>query len=360
MSGTSMDGVNAAAIILETNQPTIIKTHYASYPEPLRSALQAVVSSQWRGPLSTLLRLDYQIGQAFAHAASTLIQTLPNYTFCAIGSHGQTIFHQPHLPYPNTWQLGNPSLIVEHTGVTTIADWRRRDMAAGGQGAPLTPAFHAHVFRQSSNSVVINLGGIANITLIPCDPEQPTIGFDTGPANTLMDNWIQKHKNQPYDDNGQWACSGEPHQGLLQQMLADPFFATQPPKSTGREYWNMAWLGKQLSRISAQLSPTDIQATLLELTVVSISLAIHKAAPQTKQIYVCGGGVHNRKVMARLKTLCKPCPVLSTSNAGVDPDFVEAAAFAWFAHQTLTGRPIALTSVTGARDNHLLGAIYPA
>ena len=360
MSGTSMDGINAAAIISENNRLKILKTHFTPYPDKLRSTLQTVVSSQWQGPLSTLLRIDHQIGQAFAEAATTVIQALPKHQFCAIGSHGQTVFHQPHRPYPNTWQLGNPSLIAERTGVTTIADWRRRDMAAGGQGAPLAPAFHAHVFRQPTDSVVITLGGIANITFIPGDSAQQIIGFDTGPANTLLDNWIQRHQGEDYDHGGQWAASGKPNQPLLKEMLADPFFAEDSPKSTGREYWNLAWLDQQLASQSLQLSPENIQATLLELTVRSIANAIHKVAPSAEQIFVCGGGVHNLQMMKKLATRCAPCTVKSTAEAGFDPDFVEAIAFAWLAHQTLAGHPVNLSSITGAKGNRILGAIYPA
>lgn len=355
-----MDGINAAAIISENDRPKILKTHYTPYPDKLRTALQTVISSQWQGPLSTLLRLDHQIGQAFAEAATTVIQALPKYQFCAIGSHGQTVFHQPHKPYPNTWQLGNPSLIAERTGITTIADWRRRDMAAGGQGAPLAPAFHAHVFRQPTDSVVINLGGIANITFIPGDRTQQVIGFDTGPANTLLDNWIQRHQGKAYDHEGQWAASGELNQALLKQMLADPFFAEAPPKSTGREYWNMVWLDQQVASQTLQLAPNDIQATLLELTVHSVANAIQKVAPRVGQILVCGGGVHNSQIMERLAALCAPCSVKSTAEVGFDPDFVEAIAFAWLAQQTLTGHPVKLSSITGAKGNRILGAIYPA
>ncbi len=354
-----MDGINAAAVLFENNQPKILKTGYTPYPEKLRTALQSIISSQWQGPLSTLLRLDYQIGQAFAEAASTIIRALPTHRFRAIGSHGQTVFHQPYPPYPNTWQLGDPSLIAELTGITTIADWRRRDMAAGGQGAPLTPAFHAHVFRQSQDSVVVNLGGIANITLIPGRLNQPILGFDTGPANTLLDNWIHRHRNQPYDANGEWAASGKVNQTLLQKMLADPFFTMNPPKSTGREYWNMAWLEQQLAGLSLPLKPEDIQATLLELTAHSVVSAIQKISPQVKQIFVCGGGVHNLEMMKRLASLSASCTVTSTSELGINPDFVEAIAFAWLAQQTLAGHPIKLASITGAKGNRILGAIYP-
>ncbi|RUM93914.1 MAG: anhydro-N-acetylmuramic acid kinase [Thiothrix sp.] len=360
MSGTSMDGINAAAIIFENDRPKILKTHYQCYPEKLRTTLQAVISSQWRGPLSSLLRLDHQIGQAFSEAAATIIQALPTHRFYAIGTHGQTIFHQPYPPYPNTWQLGDPSLIAERTGVTTIADWRRRDMAAGGQGAPLTPAFHAQVFRHTTDSVIINLGGIANITLIPGNLAQPVIGFDTGPANTLMDNWILRHQGEPYDHNGRWAASEEPDQSLLKKMLTDPFFAKKPPKSTGREYWNMAWLDQQLASQSSRLDPVAIQATLLELTARSIANAVQKVAPKVEQIFVCGGGVHNAQMMKRITALCAPCAVKSTAEAGFDPDFVEAIAFAWLAQQTLAGHPIKLANITGAKDNRILGAIYPA
>lgn len=360
MSGTSMDGINAAAVVFENDRPEVLKTCCTRYPDELRDNLQTVILPQWTGPLSTLLTLDHQIGQAFAKAAMNIIEALPGHRFCAIGSHGQTVCHQPNSPAPNTWQLGDPSIIAEQTGITTIADWRRRDMAAGGQGAPLAPVFHARVFRQKHNSVVLNLGGIANITVIPGDPALPVIGFDTGPANTLLDNWIQRHLGRAYDSGGEWASSGRPYQPLLQQMLADPFFKEKPPKSTGREYWNMTWLDEQLSGQTSNIDPADVQATLLELTALSITNAIRETTPETKQILVCGGGVHNTLMLARLQALFTPCTVTSTASAGVDPDFVEAIAFAWFARQTLSGQPLELSSITGAKGSRILGAIYPA
>jgi anhydro-N-acetylmuramic acid kinase len=274
----------------------------------------------------------------------------------AIGSHGQTIRHIPEGEYRTSFQIGDPNLIAELTGITTVADFRRRDMAAGGQGAPLVPAFHNQVFRASGiNRVILNIGGIANITILPGDEEDPVSGFDTGPGNGLMDAWIFKHQGKQFDLNGEWAASGRVRPDLMDQMLADPYFSQAAPKSTGKEYFHLDWLKKHLPK---KAKAEDIQASLCELTAMTISQAIQQTAPATDEIYVCGGGAHNPHLIQRLNELHKPVNVTSTSELGLSPDWVEATCFAWLAKQTLHQQAANLPSVTGARHNVVLGGIY--
>ncbi|HLA75537.1 MAG TPA: anhydro-N-acetylmuramic acid kinase, partial [Gammaproteobacteria bacterium] len=233
-------------------------------------------------------------------------------------------------------------------------------MAAGGQGAPLAPAFHNAMLRSSTdNRVVVNIGGIANITVLPADSNRPVVGFDTGPASTLMDAWIQQHLNKRMDEDGRWAAGGRVVKPLLDALLDDPYFKLAAPKSTGFEYFNLAWLNTKLGAQSAPIPPQDVQATLCELTAASIAQAITEHAPNTRQVLVCGGGVHNTHLMQRLRDLLPACQVDSTAAYGVDPEWVEAMAFAWLAKQTLEGKPGNLPNVTGARHEVILGGIYP-
>jgi len=275
----------------------------------------------------------------------------------AIGCHGQTIFHQPDGKYRNTLQIGDPNFITEHTGITVVADFRRRDMAAGGQGAPLVPAFHNAMFRSAEvERVILNIGGIANITVLAANPDSAVLGFDTGPGNTLMDLWVQEKQQQAFDTDGVWAASGKVDAALLNTLLADEYFARRIPKSTGREYFNLAWLQDQtrLEHFRAE----DVQATLLELSCVSIAQAIGKHAPAAREVYVCGGGARNSHLMQRLQRLLAPSSVQTTAALGLEADAVEATAFAWLARQTLNGRHVNLTGVTGARHPAILGAVY--
>lgn len=310
--------------------------------------------------LPELIQLDGEIALAFAGATKKLLHGVDR-SVVAIGSHGQTIFHMPEANIPGTLQLGNGSVIAQQTGIDTVCDFRSADMACGGQGAPLTPAFNQAVFRSANPRVMVNLGGIANVTLL----DNVTLGFDTGPANTLLDAWIKAHKKLPYDADGAWARSGTCHQGLLSQMLADPYFAMQPPKSTGPDYFNLSWLQTQLQTQLQTLptppSPEDVQATLLELTANSVARDILAHYPDGVEIILCGGGSHNSYLVSRLKQLCSGCTVTTTAAAfGMDVDHCESVAFAWFAYRYLANLPGNLPEVTGASQTAILGALHKA
>lgn len=360
MSGTSMDAVDAALVDLSKHTPVLCHHHHIPVPSKLRSRLIAIAQGQ-NTTMAQLSELDARLGHLFADAALVLLQQSKTAaeTVRAIGSHGQTIYHRPAGPYPTSIQIGDPNIIAQRTGITTVADFRRRDMAAGGQGAPLVPALHEAVFRlKDRNRVVVNIGGIANITILPANPLKTVSGFDTGPGNTLMDAWIKNQQRKNKDECGRWAASGEVDETLLGKMLKDPYFHKAPPKSTGREYFNLAWLDKMLKRHKKRLLAKHVQATLCELTARSISAAIHEYAPQTDEVLVCGGGVHNLALMLRLQLLLDDIRVVSTEEFNTDPDYVEAIAFAWLAKQTLEGNAGNLPSVTGAGQTVVLGGVY--
>jgi anhydro-N-acetylmuramic acid kinase len=308
-------------------------------------------------------QLDVRLGKLFAEAAIAVIahSGLQTRDIQAIGSHGQTVRHRPDATHPFTLQLGDPSVISELTGITTVADFRRRDMAAGGQGAPLAPAFHAAQFRSTQrNRLILNIGGIANVTYLPADQSAQVIGFDTGPGNTLLDQWTHHHLREPFDRDGKWAESGVVSNTLLDSMLADPYFELTPPKSSGREYFHLAWLTHHLSRAGGTESAENVQATLLALTAQSIAMNVRRFLPPVNEIYVCGGGAHNRGLMTQLATQFTPASLQTTEALGIHPDWVEAVAFAWLAHRTIAGAPGNLPSVTGARHARVLGGIFRA
>ena len=359
MSGTSMDAVDAVLLELGSDNFRLLAHHSHPIPAELRQELDSLS----RGPadLERVARMDVRIGRLFAEAANTLLRNaqLSASDIRAIGSHGQTIRHQPGGSDPFTIQIGDPNLIAEKTGITTVADLRRRDIAAGGQGAPLVPAFHAHIFRDPREArIILNIGGIANITTMPSDPAQAITGFDTGPANTLMDQWIHRCKAMPFDRDGTWAASGQVQQALLQTLLSDPYFSQAAPKSTGTDYFNLDWL----QRIAPEqgCSEEDMQATLAELTAASIHAAIQQTGFVANRIIVCGGGAYNRYLMGRLQALAGSATVSSSTEFGLPPEWVEGAAFAWLAQRTLSGLPGNLPSVTGASHPVILGGIYPA
>lgn len=358
ISGTSMDSIDAALVDL-SSRPALLAHHSHSIDQQLREQLYQLQIPA-NDEITHCMQLDVELGRLFAHAVIRLLE-LTDITadqVCAIGSHGQTIRHYPAGDTPSTLQIGDPNIIAEQTGITTISDFRRRDMAAGGQGAPLVPAFHAAMLRHKDRDrVILNIGGIANITILPADPQQNVSGFDTGPGNGLMDAWIYQSHQQPYDRDGEWAASGSVHPSLLERLLNDPYFAQPPPKSTGREYLNLHWLQPMLEAFPG-LAERDVQATLCDLTARSISDAILQYADKAEEILVCGGGVHNQQLMRRLAELLTPMRVGLTSEEGLEPDWVEACAFAWLAKQTLTGLPGNLPSVTGASHPVVLGAIY--
>jgi anhydro-N-acetylmuramic acid kinase len=330
------------------------------YPPQARERL-GEISATPASSIDKLGELDRQVGELFAAAANQLMKQagIDKAAIRAIGSHGQTIRHRPDNNLPYTLQIGDPNIIAALTGITTVADFRRRDMALGGQGAPLVPGFHAAAFRTSAeNRVVLNIGGIANITVLAADPDVPVTGFDTGPGNTLLDSWIQKHQGKPYDDRGAWAATGHADQALLDSLLHDAYFEREPPKSTGPEYFNVGWVTRHLS---ANAPPAaDVQATLCELTARSVVAAIQRHAPDTTMVLICGGGGRNDTLMDRLQArLADECVTMCSTEAyGIAPQWVEAAAFAWLARQTVAGRPGNVPSVTGASHAVVLGGIY--
>lgn len=361
MSGTSMDAVDAVLVDFNGDTPRLVATHTHPLPADVTAAVQYL--SHNPSPLRAIGELDVAIGRLFAESANTLVQNSGVAASCiaAIGSHGQTVYHQPTGPERHSIQLGDPNTIVERTGITTVADFRRRDMAAGGQGAPLAPAYHRHVFHSPEmNRVVLNIGGIANVTVLPRDPRRPVLGFDTGPGNGLMDSWVRGQRRGNYDSAGDWARSGMIDPLLLDRMLADPYFALAPPKSTGREYFSEEWIGRVLEGAEQAAAPQDVQATLLALTAVTIGRSLADVLPAPAEVYVCGGGVHNTYLMERLRSHCPGHQVSTTEALGTDPDWVEAIAFAWLAMRTLAGEPGNITSVTGARHPAILGGIYRA
>ena len=356
ISCTSADGIDAALVRFEPAARVLFGRTYALPPDLLDDVLR-LSQAEALLSLDEVGRLDTRLGQAFAQAATRALADagVAAAEVTAIGSHGQTLRHDPRGAAPFTQQLGDASVIAETTGITTVADFRRRDVAAGGQGAPLMPAFHAAVLRDpGEDRAVLNLGGIANLSLMPRQGE--VRGFDTGPANGLMDAWCLAHRGQPYDRGGAFAAEGRVDEALLAALLADPWFALPPPKSTGRDQFQLQWLQ---ARLGGQ-SPADVQATLCELSAATVAEALLREMPGCRRLLACGGGVHNPELMRRLAGRLPGVSVASTASLGIDPDFVEAAGFAWLARETLAGRPGNLPAVTGARGPRILGAIHRA
>ncbi len=362
MSGTSLDAIDAVACQLYANHVEIIATYHQPIATELKQQLLYLSSEQtdakYPEKIQLLGQLDTQLGQLFA---DTVLNLLIQHQLCAtqikaIGSHGQTIRHHPDLKHGFSLQIADPNRIAQLTGITTIADFRRRDLVVNGQGAPLVPAFHQALFyKANDNRVVINIGGMANITVLATNANQ-VIGFDTGPGNVLLDTWIGQHQEKAYDHNGDWAKQGQINQILLQQFLNDPYFQLPPPKSTGREYFHIEWLKQFLK--DKQLSSIDIQTTLTELTAMTISQAIKKYAPATQTVLICGGGANNQYLLQRISQQLDVINISTTKEYGLDPQWVEATAFAWLAKQTLNRLTGNLPSVTGATLPVILGGIY--
>lgn len=347
MSGTSLDGVDAGLFSFEDATCT---TH-ATYSKPFDSHISETLRDFARGsafPASAIGELDALLAKAYADAASALIEQA-SAPILAIGCHGQTVWHQPDGPHGFTWQLGNPHQIVESTGITTVADFRRADVAAGGQGAPLAPLFHRWLWQQL-DATIVNIGGIANIT-----PSRQSTGFDCGPGNTLMDAWTQIHQSKSFDDEGQWALSGTVMPELLSRLQSDPYFQANSPKSTGPEYFSIDWLKAAIGDLNG--SEADVQATLLELTAWCIANAANQTS--AKQTIVCGGGSYNLALMRRLEELCEATVECSESH-GLGPQWVESACFAWLAKQAIEGVSVDTRQLTGAKHPIQLGVIYPA
>ncbi len=358
ISGTSADGIDAA-LVRFGHCPHVIAAHTFPYDPNLRQRLLMLMVAD-AVSLDELGSIDVEVGRAFGEAANALLaiaRVAPD-EVVAIGSHGQTIRHRPQRPFPFTMQIGDPNQIAEIAGIRTVADFRRRDMAAGGQGAPLVCALHADVFAGNAPRAVLNLGGIANFTLLA--PDRPVRGFDTGPANCLLDAWAQEHTGQSRDEGGAFAASGQVIEPLLTRLLAEPYFGQPAPKSTGREQFNLRWL---LPKLRGTDQPNDVQATLLALSAQSIAKALAREQPDTVDVIACGGGVHNAHLLdavriALERDLGRSVPVSTTADHGIDPDFVEAVAFAWLARRTLRGEPGNCPEVTGAMGPRILGAVF--
>ncbi len=356
ISGTSADGIDVALVDCAEERVRLLKGITISLAPTLRQQVLALSQGDGSYDIDQYGRLDVQLGEAFAAAALALlgIAGVAPEAIRAIGSHGQTVRHRPLGTHPFTLQLGDASIIAERTGIPTVADFRRADVAAGGQGAPLLPILHARLLAtRDEPCAVLNLGGIANLTVL--GDANGIRGFDSGPANALLDAWCQLHTGQPVDSGGVLAAQGRPDRDLLNTLLRDPYFGAPPPKSTGREYFHLRWLDDHLR--GRDIAVADVQATLLALTVQSVVQALAEHAPSTRLLWVCGGGVHNRHLMEALKAAL-PFPVRSTADVGIDPDFIEAMAFAWLAKARLQGIPGNVPSVTGARGTRVLGAVY--
>ena len=364
ISGTSMDGVDAALIEFEATQMSNVAALTIDYPADIATLLRDVIEAQAATSLHDLATLDVKIGRHFSDAANQLLAQSNTHAddVLAIGSHGQTLRHSPSSDPAYSVQIGDPATIAVRCGITTVADFRGLDLAYGGEGAPLVPAFHDWRFRSNSEDrVILNIGGISNISVLPADSTQPIAGYDTGPGNCLMDAWSWEQRREPFDMNGAWATTGRLSDDLLAELMEDPFIHQPPPKSTGRETYNLNFIATQLERNGFDaLSPADVQATLLQFTVESIALAIERADTGTSKpgrIFTCGGGAHNGQLLGRLRKRLSSWEILSTSGAGLDPDMVEASAFAWLASMRMSNIPVVIT--TGRRPKSIiLGALY--
>lgn len=356
MSGTSMDAIDAVLVDFDASPLRIVAASATPFDAALKRRITAVLESPASVALDELGQIDVALAASFAQAALALLRDakVGAGSVAAIGSHGQTLRHRPDLWPPFTWQIGDPNTLTEMTGITVVADFRRRDVAAGGQGAPLLPVFHDQVFRSDNEDrVIANLGGIANVTILRRDTT--VTGFDTGPANRLLDAWISLHLGKDFDASGAWAGTGRCDDTLLQQLLDEPYLALSPPKSTGRELFNLPWLQNKLGLFARR--PQDVQATLQQFTAATVAAAVRQYAPGAA-LYVCGGGAHNAALLAAIARLIAPDRVASTATLGLDPDYVEAVAFAWFARRTLEGLTSSAASVTGARGARILGGVY--
>jgi len=357
MSGTSMDAVDAA--LVKFDKKAILKL-YNEYPLEI-SVKNQIRQINEKSDLIDVAILDNKLGYIFADAANDLMKQAnikPNQVV-AIGSHGQTILHVPTIKEKTSIQISDPNIISAQTGITTVADFRRMDMAYGGQGAPLASSFHEYQFKENNESIVIlNIGGFANVTFLFSD-ENKTIGFDTGPGNALLDDWIRENKNIEYDKDGLWAKSGKSDKQLLKSLLKDNYFSLSIPKSTGREYFNLKWLKNNLDRLDKELPPETVQATLLQLTAITITDAIKHHAKGFTKVLICGGGANNPLLIKEIQKLVDDCiEVTTTSDFGLPPDCIEAVTFAWLAKKRLENKLVNISTVTGANKNAVLGGIY--
>jgi len=365
MSGTSLDGADAVLADFSNDAISVLGHASAPFPADLRAELLTLNTPGGSDELHRAALAANSLARVYAQVTADVLKStgIAAASVTAIGAHGQTVRHRP-LEFDGvgyTLQLNNPALLAELAGIDVVADFRTRDLAAGGQGAPLVPAFHRALFARPDEAVgVLNIGGISNLSVLPAgDAAGGTIlGFDCGPGNALLDHWCQAHRGQPYDAGGQWAAGGKVLPELLERLLAEPFFSRQPPKSTGRDLFNPAWLQARLQGLQA--AAVDIQATLAELTVSACAVDLQRHGGAARELVVCGGGALNADLMSRLAARLPGVQVLSSAEKGLPPQQVEAAAFAWLAHAAVRRRPGNLASVTGARGARVLGAIYPA
>jgi anhydro-N-acetylmuramic acid kinase len=357
ISGTSVDGVDAALCDFGDRECRIAAARTFAYPPAIRSRIEALIGAG-EGRLGEIGAADVAVGRFFADCALALIREaglVPD-DVAAIGHHGQTIWHEPDPPEPFSWQLGDPNSVAAITGIDTVADLRRLDMAVGGQGAPMVPAFHSWLFAsQRASRVVLNIGGISNLTLLV--PEREVYGFDTGPGNTLLDAWTRHCRNEPYDADGRWAASGTVDEDLLAVLLDEPYFSLPSPKSTGRERFNETWLKQKLGSVARTIPDAIVARTLLELTARTIVDAIGNSDVTEYELVVCGGGARNGALMARIGELAGR-RAMTTGDFGIDPDWVEAAAMAWLARARIERAPGNIPSVTAAREARVLGGLY--
>lgn len=359
MSGTSADGIDGALLEITDSDFRILATHSGAFSPGIQAAIESVVRDYPDVDRNELNRLDAALGADFARVAEALRrQAGPGAVIQAIGSHGQTVYHGPGDEPPVSIQIADPQTIADRTGLTTVGQFRLNDMRAGGQGAPLAPAFHDAMFRDAgAERLVANIGGIANITVLPAEPGAPVLGFDTGPGNTLMDGWCRASTGRAFDDAGEWAATGQADEAFVEALLADPYFALPAPKSTGREYFHLDWM-KARWPAWREADPADIQAGLLEVSVRSICEAAARAsAGGPCEMFVCGGGAYNAALMQRLVGRA-PGRVATTAALGLPPEWVEACAFAWLAHRRLRELPGNLPSVTGAAREVMLGDVF--
>ena len=355
LSGTSRDGVDAVLVEFGDHQPRLHESICLPYPPELAFLLKAMIEAGQRPAKQELEKVDGLLATFFSHTVQALLTKagIEASSVVAIGSHGQTVWHDPNGAHPETLQLGNPQVIAQNTGMTTVGDFRSRDVRAGGQGAPLAPLLHRALFQpEKGRRVVLNLGGIANISVVSSDGT--VMGFDTGPANCLLDAWIQDQLGKSYDRAGAWSGGGAVNKLLLLDLMMDPYFKKSPPKSTGVEYFNLKWL--QSREMVNAIDPRDVQATLAQFTASTVASSVGSCNPA--DVLVCGGGAHNKDLLTRLKNLLPECTVESTASHGLDPDSIEAVLFAWLARERIAGRSQDTGSITGAREPVLLGEIY--
>ena len=353
-----MDAIDTVLAEITDLDLNVLEYRQYQIPRDLQTRVRAVHS---RTSLEDITALDALLGEAFAGAVTEILAASDTAAgeVAAVGSHGQTVLHLPSDKQPRTLQIGDPNIIAARTGITTVADFRRADIAVGGQGAPLACAFHAWRFRAPDRSrIVLNLGGMANLTVLPADAGDRIIGFDTGPGNALMDLWIQDRLGRDYDEDGRWAGAGAVDDELLGLLLDEPYFSLHPPKSTGKDEFNLAWLKDKLDSLGRKPDPESIQATLLQLTIRTVATAIDAVALKAQEILLCGGGARNPLLVAGLERALPGRQVRSTAGYGVDPDAVEAITFAWLAKRRLDGLPGNIPAVTGAARGMVLGAVY--